>query len=147
IPIFFFLTVLFCFRDYPGPYRNVEKGLLLIYHLISDLQSYIDKADCVGLDGGYALYLKQILAKNKKLHEKNFSYPIRKQPKQKLSANEERYNEKFGSFHSIIEAWFGELGILFSKFNNKRPIRTTDPMVFTFQFQVACLLLNVLKTV
>ncbi|KAF8580511.1 hypothetical protein K439DRAFT_1228628, partial [Ramaria rubella] len=29
-------------------------------------------SDCVGLDGGYALYLKQILAKNKKLHEKNF---------------------------------------------------------------------------
>jgi hypothetical protein len=35
IPVFFFLTVLFGTKDYVAPYRNVEKGLLLLYHLIT----------------------------------------------------------------------------------------------------------------
>lgn len=37
IPMFFFLTVLFGNRDYIGPYRNVEKGLLILYHLMKGL--------------------------------------------------------------------------------------------------------------
>ncbi|KAF8970748.1 hypothetical protein BGZ46_010401 [Entomortierella lignicola] len=35
IPTFFFLIQIFGTRDYGGPYRNVEKGLLLLYNLIS----------------------------------------------------------------------------------------------------------------
>ncbi|SAM04094.1 hypothetical protein [Absidia glauca] len=35
IPVFFFLVVLFGTQDYSGPYRNVEKGLLLLYHLLT----------------------------------------------------------------------------------------------------------------
>ncbi|KAF9975920.1 hypothetical protein BGZ75_000381 [Mortierella antarctica] len=35
IPTFFFLTQIFGKRDYGGPYRNVEKGLLLLYALIT----------------------------------------------------------------------------------------------------------------
>ena len=34
-PVFFFLTVLFPFKHHPGPRRNIEKGLLLIYQLIT----------------------------------------------------------------------------------------------------------------
>jgi hypothetical protein len=37
IPVFFFLIVLFGNRDYVGPYRNVEKGLLILYHLMKGL--------------------------------------------------------------------------------------------------------------
>ena len=34
IPVFFFLVVVFPTQDYPGPYRNVEKGLLILYQLL-----------------------------------------------------------------------------------------------------------------
>lgn len=36
IPVFFFLSVLFATQDYPGPYRNCEKGLLILYQLIKN---------------------------------------------------------------------------------------------------------------
>ncbi|KAG0999967.1 hypothetical protein G6F27_013786 [Rhizopus arrhizus] len=35
IPVFFFLVVLFGVQDYSGPYNNVEKGILLLYHLVT----------------------------------------------------------------------------------------------------------------
>ncbi|KAF8580435.1 hypothetical protein K439DRAFT_1237676, partial [Ramaria rubella] len=34
--------------------------------------NYIHEADCVGLDGGYAKFIKQVVAKNENLHAKNF---------------------------------------------------------------------------
>ena len=34
IPVFFFLVVVFPTKDYPGPYRNLEKGLLILYQLL-----------------------------------------------------------------------------------------------------------------
>ena len=37
IPVFFFLIVLFGNRDYVGPCRNIEKGLLILYHLMKGL--------------------------------------------------------------------------------------------------------------
>lgn len=49
IPVFFFLVILFGTRDYSGPYSNVEKGLLLLYQLITgasiaDMQQFIPKS-------------------------------------------------------------------------------------------------------
>ena len=41
IPVFFFLIVLYPFKYHPGPYRNVEKGLLILYHLLKTI-SYSD---------------------------------------------------------------------------------------------------------
>lgn len=35
IPVFYFLTVLFSNIEYPGPYHELEKGLLLLYHIVS----------------------------------------------------------------------------------------------------------------
>ncbi|KAG0167471.1 hypothetical protein DFQ28_000693 [Apophysomyces sp. BC1034] len=35
IAVFFFLVVLFGTRDYSGPYHNVEKGLLILYQLVT----------------------------------------------------------------------------------------------------------------
>jgi hypothetical protein len=35
IPVFYFLTVLYGNKEYPGPYKEIDKGLLLIYHIIS----------------------------------------------------------------------------------------------------------------
>ena len=49
VPVFFFLTKVFPIKDYPGPYRNIEKGLLIIYHLltgrsIDDMEQFIPKS-------------------------------------------------------------------------------------------------------
>ncbi|KAF8922904.1 hypothetical protein BGZ58_003601, partial [Dissophora ornata] len=49
IPVFFFLAVVFGKRAYPGPYRNVEKGLLILYMLlkglaISDMGEFMPKS-------------------------------------------------------------------------------------------------------
>ena len=46
IPTFFFLTVLYGVKDRVGPFRNIEKGLLLLYQLlegvtINDMDEYI----------------------------------------------------------------------------------------------------------
>lgn len=48
IPVFFFLTVIFGTRAYSGPYRNVEKGVMLLYVLVkgvslSDMARHIPK--------------------------------------------------------------------------------------------------------
>ncbi|KAG0162326.1 hypothetical protein DFQ28_001496 [Apophysomyces sp. BC1034] len=49
LPVFFFLVVLFGTQDYSGPYRNVEKGLLLLYHLLTgcsmaDMEQFMPKS-------------------------------------------------------------------------------------------------------
>ncbi|KAF8922829.1 hypothetical protein BGZ58_003730 [Dissophora ornata] len=50
IPVFFFLAVVFGKRGaYPGPYRNVEKGLLILYMLlkglaVSDIGEFMPKS-------------------------------------------------------------------------------------------------------
>lgn len=33
--VFFFLTILYSNKEYPGAYFEIEKGLFLLYHLIS----------------------------------------------------------------------------------------------------------------
>lgn len=37
IPVFFFLTVMWPKFKYPGPYKEAEKGLLLLYHIVKGL--------------------------------------------------------------------------------------------------------------
>ncbi|KAG0355856.1 hypothetical protein BGZ54_000939, partial [Gamsiella multidivaricata] len=49
IPVFFFLTVLFGTKCCTGPYRNVEKGILILYMLlqgttISDMDEFLPKS-------------------------------------------------------------------------------------------------------
>ena len=49
IPVYFFLVILFGDRDYPGPYNNIEKGLLILYFIIKnipfdDMDVYISKS-------------------------------------------------------------------------------------------------------
>ncbi|KAI8596263.1 hypothetical protein EDD21DRAFT_422650 [Dissophora ornata] len=49
IPVFFFLTVLFGTRCYTGPYRNVDKGVLILYMLlqgttVSDMGEFLPKS-------------------------------------------------------------------------------------------------------
>lgn len=273
IPVFFFLTVVFATQDYPGPYRNIEKGLLILYQLLQGyslndmsafiprssyydifrkfyeshaneldkklsnmlmsmfstldvrirsaqnnpplfkhvtlmvdghdtrlsvvgesseklysyklkksglrtqvcidingmilftsksapckdntdgtmlikmrLEKYIDKLDCVALDGGYTQYIKKLVG-NTDLEPLNFYVPIRKPKGIELSNEEKIFNKSFGSFRSRIEATFGELVTTFRKLSNKGGIRVSDDAVFTIQLKLACLLLNVKKFV
>ena len=273
IPVFFFLVVVFATQDYPGPYRNVEKGLLILYQLLQGyslnemsafipkssyydifrkfyqnqgndidkrisgmlcsmfstinirihsaqkspplfrhvtlmidghdtrvtligekseqmysyklkksglhiqvcidingmvlftsksvpckdntdgvmfgkmkLEKYIDKLDCVALDGGYTQYLTKITS-NTDLDMLNFCVPICKSKGVDLSDDEKTFNKSFGSFRSKIEATFGELVTTFKKLSNEGGIRVSDDEVFTVQFRLACLLLNVKKFV
>ncbi|KAF9973708.1 hypothetical protein BGZ75_001069, partial [Mortierella antarctica] len=62
IPTFFFLTQIFGTHDYGSPYRNVEKGLLLLYSLItggslSSMTRFIPKTSFYDLH--HEFYLKE----------------------------------------------------------------------------------------
>jgi hypothetical protein len=37
ITVFYFLIVLYTNKEYPGPYYEIEKGLFLLYHLVSGI--------------------------------------------------------------------------------------------------------------
>ena len=32
--VFFFLQILYTNREYPGPHREIDKGLILLYHIL-----------------------------------------------------------------------------------------------------------------
>jgi hypothetical protein len=35
IPVFYFLNIIYGSVEYPGPYREIDKGLLILYHIVS----------------------------------------------------------------------------------------------------------------
>ena len=39
IPTFFFLIVIFGIKSYHGPYRNIEKGILILYMLLNGIST------------------------------------------------------------------------------------------------------------
>jgi hypothetical protein len=94
------------------------------------LYKTIKKQDCVALDGGYTLFIKQFetFCKNKNidLNDKNFFYPICKETGIVLNTQEEHYNRVFGSFRSIVENQFKDLYNKFKRFSNNNSILKTD---------------------
>jgi hypothetical protein len=55
IPVFYFLNALYGTKEYAGPYKEVEKGILLLYHMVSgisgrEMHKFIPYTTC------YALY-------------------------------------------------------------------------------------------
>lgn len=110
------------------------------------IEKKINNIDCMALDGGYNLYVKQIID-NSDLNDHNFVYPIRKEKNINLNEIEIEYNEQFGSFRSKIEKTFADLGSTFKRFNNKKPIRTTDKDILNIQFKIAIVLMNIKKFV
>lgn len=71
IPVFFFfLTILFITQDYPGPYHNSEKGLLILYQLIKNcsmeqMSRFIPRSSFYNLYRSF--YIKQSLILDKRL--------------------------------------------------------------------------------
>lgn len=68
IPVFFFLVVIFSTYDYPGPYRHVEKGLLILYHLLSG-SSLVEMGNFIPRSSYFAIYQAFFEKRDKKLHE------------------------------------------------------------------------------
>jgi len=114
------------------------------------LYNKILKQDCVAIDGGYTLFIKQFedLCNNKgyDLDDNNFFYPIRKEINEKLNEQEIYYNKVFGSFRSKIENQFQELFNKFKRFsNNNSTLKTDDIKYINLQIKVAFLLKNIEK--
>jgi hypothetical protein len=131
------------FTSKSAPCKDNSDGVMFVKMKID---KYIDKFDCIALDGGYPLHLNKIIS-NTELDMINFCIPIRKSKGIELSKDESTFNRMFGSFRSKIEGTFGELSTTFKKLTDEGCIRVTDHEVFTIQFKLACLLLNVKKFV
>ncbi|KAI9247654.1 hypothetical protein BDA99DRAFT_419202, partial [Phascolomyces articulosus] len=149
IPVYYFLVVLYGNKEYPGPYKEIEKGLILLYHIVSG-----KPADCIGFDGGYDLFIDKFINQaddynsNNKFDKRNFVYPIRKEQNIKRKITEIDYNKKFRSFRSGIENQFSVLASKFDRFNNNRAaIQISDIKYYNLQFRVACILKNIWKIV
>ncbi|KAI7825254.1 hypothetical protein BC939DRAFT_390627, partial [Gamsiella multidivaricata] len=143
IPVFFFLTVIFGTRAYSCPYRNVEKGVMLLYVLVKG----IHKLDCVALDNGYTLFIGKLLESADELQYENFCYPIHKRRGIALTEEEKAYNEIFGSFRSRIESYFGEMQSTFTKFSHTVVNKAAEKEMFGVQYNLACLLMNIKRFV
>lgn len=111
------------------------------------LYNKVKEQDCVALDGGYTLFIKQFenLCKDKNINldDKNFFYPIRKENGIALNT-QEHYNKVFGSFRSVVENQFKELYNKFKRFrNNNSIIKTDDIKYINLQLKVVFLLKNI----
>ncbi|ORZ16081.1 hypothetical protein BCR41DRAFT_305782, partial [Lobosporangium transversale] len=123
IPTFFFLTQVFGMRDYGSPYRNVEKGLLLLLMLVKmNIASHIHKLDAIAIDGSYSGFVRQIVESSDPLSYENFSYPVHNTRGMAMADQELHYNKVFGGFRSSIEGCFGDMQSTFSKFTHDAPI-------------------------
>lgn len=57
IPVFYFLVVLYGNGEYPGPYGEIDKGLLLLYQIVSG-KTGIDMSEFIPYTTFYDLYKK-----------------------------------------------------------------------------------------
>lgn len=121
------------------PYGKNNDGSMFVN---MSIENKVDKMDCLALDGGYNLYINQIIT-NTELNNYNFIYPIRKEKNINLNSTEIEYNEQFGSFRSKIETVFSDISFNFKRLNNKKPIRTTNKTTFNLQLRIASVLLNI----
>ncbi|KAF9536572.1 hypothetical protein EC957_010425, partial [Mortierella hygrophila] len=110
------------------------------------MQNMIHPLDCIALDGGYTQFLESIIEESG-LSFKNFSCPIRKKRHLDLTSEETNYNSMFGTFRSMIENTFAELGCIFEKHNNRVPVRVDKKRTYNIQMKLCLLLLNVKKFV
>ncbi|KAG2224286.1 hypothetical protein INT45_012854 [Circinella minor] len=229
IPVYYFLTKLYTNQEYLGPYHEIEKGLILLYHIVSVLAAnaynpndfenvtlYIDghnskikyynpnesssglysyklkgpglrtqivvdinksilyisnsekcakgndgtmflnmklyrninSLDCIGMDGGYNLFvdkfIENVIEYGYNYSQNNFVYPIRKEVSKNLTVNELNYNSKFGSFRSEIKSQFSVLASKFNRFNNnKAALQMSDKKYYNLQFRVGAYLLPI----
>ncbi|KAJ2426140.1 hypothetical protein GGF41_002168 [Coemansia sp. RSA 2531] len=108
----------------------------------------IHTADCVVLDGGYPQSVLEDMVENTDDFKlSNFCIPIRKPRGANLTANELDYNKRLGSFRSMIESTFGDLGNMFKRLSNKDVVRIAGPKLYNTQMKLCCLLYNMKRMV
>lgn len=129
--------IIFVSDSKPCKYNNDDKMLIDM-----NLDKKLNNLECIALDGGYSNAIKNII-ENTELNVYNFISPIRKQINIDLNEKEIDYNLKFGGFRSKIEKIFADVGDTFKRFNNQKPIKTSDIKTFNIQYKIACLLLNI----
>ncbi|KAF9979919.1 hypothetical protein BGZ75_009072 [Mortierella antarctica] len=128
----------------PAPCRDYNDGTML---LRMGIQNKIHKLDCVALDGGYTLFLGELMDGVDELQYETFRYPIRKMRGIALTSEEKVYNETFGSFRSRIESYFGEMQSTFTKFSRTVMNKVAEKLTFGVQYKLACLLMNIKRFV
>ncbi|KAG0365402.1 hypothetical protein BGX24_004165 [Mortierella sp. AD032] len=75
----------------------------------------------------------------------NFCFPIRRHRGKDLTTEEANYNNIFGSFRSQMESTFGDLGTIFEKHNNRKPVLVSK--IETYNLQLCLLLMNIKRMV
>jgi DDE superfamily endonuclease len=125
------------------PCKDNNDGTMLVGMKI---HKHIHELDCIALDGGYTQYIKKIVD-DTSMSKKNFCYPIRKSRGKDLAQDEANYNKIFGSFRSQMEAEFGDLGAIFEKHNNRKPVLVTKIETYNLQLRLCLLLMNIKKMV
>ncbi|KAF9177161.1 hypothetical protein BGZ51_008865 [Haplosporangium sp. Z 767] len=128
------------FVSAPAPCRVYNAATML---LRIGIQSKIHELDCIALDGGYNLYISQLLDSSNMLQYENFCYPIHKTHEIALTQEEKSSNDIFGSFRSRIESHFGEMQSTFTMFSHTVVNKAAEKETFGVQYKLACLLLNI----
>ena len=57
VPAFYFLNFIYGVSEYPGPYKEIDKGLLILYHMVSG-KSGRDMHELMSYTTYYSLYKK-----------------------------------------------------------------------------------------
>lgn len=111
------------------------------------LDKKVDALDCIAVDGGYTQFVTKVVDVSDKFSEQNFVHPVRKRRNKDLTEEESAYNSTFGSFRSQMESLFGDLGNIFEKHNNRKPVLVAKKETYNLQMKLAFLLLNIKKMV
>ncbi|ORE01073.1 hypothetical protein BCV72DRAFT_323141 [Rhizopus microsporus var. microsporus] len=69
IPVFYFLNFIYGVSEYPGPYKEIDKGLLILYHMVSG-KSGRDMHEFMSYTTYYSLYKKFWHSNFKRLSKK-----------------------------------------------------------------------------
>jgi len=111
------------------------------------IERKIHHLDCIALDGGYTQYIPGIIESSDQIKSSNFSCPVHKSRWIELTEQEKRYNEMLGGFRSKMESYFGEMQTTFNKFSHTVVNRVSEKSIFSLQFKLSCLLLNIKRMV
>jgi DDE superfamily endonuclease len=123
--------------------KNADGTMLLDMKLDRN----VHELDCIAVDGGYTQYLNKVVEVSDKFSKQNFVHPVRKRRNKDLTEEESAYNSTFGSFRSQMESLFGDLGNIFEKHNNRKPVLVAKKETYNLQMKLAFLLLNIKKMV
>lgn len=68
IPVFYFLAVLYGAGEYPGPYHEIDKGLILLYHIMSG-KTGVEMSEFIPYTSFYEVYKKFWITNRTKINK------------------------------------------------------------------------------